>query len=187
MPVLYGPTPNNADSAVNILLDIVADQSGKQYKMDHYATRFPTCVVDIADFLVRLACANLSSRSYYMRGLNRDCVIALPPSRPVPPILHYSSGEPFTKYEMCLVFARILGVSHAHIIPDAEPPKVRLRPSRAQTRPTVCGILTNMAGRRSYHAPARLPAVHTRDGGPHGGLWRARVDAIRGVVDRVSE
>ena len=53
----YGPAPSNKDSAVNILLDVVADQSGKQYKMDHYATRFPTNVLDIADFLVRLTSA----------------------------------------------------------------------------------------------------------------------------------
>ena len=50
----YGPAPNNNDSAVNILLDVVVDQTGKQYRMDHYATRFPTNVLDIADFLVRL-------------------------------------------------------------------------------------------------------------------------------------
>lgn len=51
----YGPAPNNSDSAINVLLDVVQDQSGKKdYKMDHYATRFPTNVVDIAGFLVRL-------------------------------------------------------------------------------------------------------------------------------------
>ena len=50
----YGPAPKNSDSAVNILLDIVRDQSGKTYKMDHYATRYPTNIVDIANFLVRL-------------------------------------------------------------------------------------------------------------------------------------
>ena len=50
----YGP-PLNADSAVNILLGIVQDQSGKQYRMDHYQTRFPTNALDIASFLVRLA------------------------------------------------------------------------------------------------------------------------------------
>ena len=55
----YGPAPKNSDSAVNILLDVVADQSGKQYKMDHYATRFPTNVLDIADFFVRLSCEPL--------------------------------------------------------------------------------------------------------------------------------
>ncbi|EMD35673.1 hypothetical protein CERSUDRAFT_116405 [Gelatoporia subvermispora B] len=118
VPVLYGPTPNNTDSAVNILLDIVADQSGKTYKMDHYATRFPTGVVDIADFLVRLA--------------------TLPPSRQIPPILHYSASEPFTKYEMCLIFARILGVPHSHIIPDAEAPKG----DAATSRPRDCQLYT---------------------------------------------
>lgn len=51
----YGPAPQNSDSAINILLDVVQDQSGKQYKMDHYATRYPTNVVDIANFLVRLS------------------------------------------------------------------------------------------------------------------------------------
>lgn len=50
----YGPASKNSESAINILLDIVQDQSGKQYKMDHYATRYPTNVVDIASFLVRL-------------------------------------------------------------------------------------------------------------------------------------
>ncbi|KAL1949021.1 hypothetical protein VTO73DRAFT_10827 [Trametes versicolor] len=116
VPVLYGPAPNNSDSAINILLDVVSDQSGKQYKMDHYATRYPTNVVDIADFLVRLS--------------------GLPASRVIPPILHYSGGEPFTKYEICLIFARILGVSHAHIIADAEPPK------DGTPRPRDCQLYT---------------------------------------------
>ena len=49
----YGPAPNNADSAVNILVDIVQDQS-KEVSMDDYAIRYPTNVLDIASFLVRL-------------------------------------------------------------------------------------------------------------------------------------
>ncbi|KAI0763433.1 NAD-P-binding protein [Trametes elegans] len=117
VPVLYGPAPKNSDSAVNILLDVVSDQSGKQYKMDHYATRYPTNVVDIADFLVRLG--------------------TLPPSRVVPPIVHYSAGEPFTKYEMCLIFARILGLPHGHINADAEPPK------DGTPRPRDCQLYTH--------------------------------------------
>jgi len=102
VPILYGPAPSNAESAVNILLNIVQDQSGKQYRMDHYQTRFPTNVLDVASFLVRLA--------------------QRPRDAPLPPVIHYSGEEPFTKYEICLVFARILGLPHAHIIPDAGPP-----------------------------------------------------------------
>lgn len=54
VPVLYGPAPVNSDTAVNVLVDVVKDQSGKQYKMDHYATRYPTNTLDIAGWLVRL-------------------------------------------------------------------------------------------------------------------------------------
>jgi hypothetical protein len=66
----YGPAPSNADSAVNILVDIVRDQSGKKYTMDHYQTRFPTNVLDIASFLVRLASTN-SSPLLDIPGLTR--------------------------------------------------------------------------------------------------------------------
>ncbi|KAK1235828.1 hypothetical protein PQX77_000942 [Marasmius sp. AFHP31] len=116
VPVLYGPAPKNSDSAVNILLDVVQDQSGKQYNMDHYATRYPTNVEDIAGFLVRLT------------GI----------SVPIPPILHYSGAEPFTKYEMCLTFAKILGVPHGHITPDPDPPKG----AGAASRPKDCQLST---------------------------------------------
>ncbi|KAI0690892.1 NAD(P)-binding protein [Cytidiella melzeri] len=118
VPVLYGPAPNNADTAVNILIDVVTDRSGKTYKMDHFATRYPTNVLDIADFLVRLS--------------------SLPKTQAIPPILHYSAEEPFTKYEMCLVFAKILGLPHDHIIPDAEP----YTGAAATTRPRDCHLYT---------------------------------------------
>ncbi|KAG6888103.1 hypothetical protein C0995_010668 [Termitomyces sp. Mi166 len=116
VPVLYGPAPKNSDSAINILLDVVQDQSGKVYKMDHYATRYPTNVLDIAQFLVRL--------SGY-KGF-------------IPPILHYSAAEPYTKYEICLVFAKILNLPHGHIIPDAQPPTG----PGATTRPRDCQLYT---------------------------------------------
>ncbi|CAK5261976.1 unnamed protein product [Mycena citricolor] len=119
VPVLYGPAPNNSDSAVNILLDVVQDQSGKTYKMDHFATRYPTNVIDIANFLARLTGE-----------------FSLP--EPLPAIIHYSGAEPFTKYEMCLIFSKILGVPHAHIIPDAEPPSG----AGATTRPRNCQLDT---------------------------------------------
>ena len=51
----YGPAPKNFDSAVNILVDVVKDQSGKQYKMDHYAVRYPTNVLDIGKFLEKIS------------------------------------------------------------------------------------------------------------------------------------
>jgi len=99
VPVLYGPVRIPSDTAINILLDVVRDQSGKQYKMDHLATRYPTNVLDVADFLVRLA-------------------EKFRPGRALPPILHYSAPEPYTKYEICLILAELLKLPHEHIIPD---------------------------------------------------------------------
>ena len=115
----YGPAPNNSDSAVNILLDTVLDQSGKTYKMDHYATRYPTNVIDIANFLVQIVSA---------KSLPKNKSISLPP------IIHFSGAQPYTKYEMCLVFASILGVSHKHIIPQADPPKEGETPRPRDTK-----------------------------------------------------
>ncbi|KNZ78036.1 Methionine adenosyltransferase 2 subunit beta [Termitomyces sp. J132] len=117
VPVLqYGPTPNNSDSAINILLDVVQDQSGKVYKMDHYATRYPTNILDIAQFLVRLS------------GYKKS----------IPPILHYSAAEPYTKYEICLVLSKILNLPHEHIVPDAQSPTG----TGAPTRPRDCQLYT---------------------------------------------
>ena len=136
----YGPAPLNAESAVNILIDVVRDQSGKKYTMDHYQTRFPTNVVDIASFLVRLASKQSSP---LFSGLSQTDDLSVlpeperPKSAPLPPVIHYSAEEPFTKYEMCLIFARILGLPHAHIIPDAGPPP----PGTAQLRCIKCHLL----------------------------------------------
>ena len=95
--------------------------------MDHFATRYPTNVLDIADFLVRLSCECFLSTTLITNDLTSVVISfeALPHTQAIPPILHYSAEEPFTKYEMCLVFAKILGLPHGHIIPDAEPYTVR--------------------------------------------------------------
>ncbi|KAI0298694.1 NAD-P-binding protein [Multifurca ochricompacta] len=53
---------------------------------------------------------------------NADSASGRPKGALLPPVIHYSTEESFTKYEICLIFARILGLPHAHIIPDAGPP-----------------------------------------------------------------
>ena len=46
----YGKTEYNAESAVNILIDVVKVQ--KQVKMDHWSPRYPTNVEDVARVLL---------------------------------------------------------------------------------------------------------------------------------------
>jgi len=118
VPVLYGPAVKNSDSAINILLDVVEDQSGKTYRMDHWAQRYPTNVGDIANFLVRFS------------GRKEP----IPASR----ILHYSGDECFTKYDICLKFAELLALPHSHIIADANPPS----DADATKRPRDCRLDT---------------------------------------------
>lgn len=132
----YGPAPKNSDSAINILLDVVQDRSGKKYNMDHYATRYPTNTIDIANFLVRLTGKCFMYTSHFFRNGLSTSVSAL--KTPIPPILHYSGDEPFTKYEICLTFAKILGLPHDHIIPNAEAPSA----ADATTRPRDCHLYT---------------------------------------------
>lgn len=47
IPVLYGKVSINAESAVNVLIDVVNDKS-KQHIVDDYAPRYPTCTIDVA-------------------------------------------------------------------------------------------------------------------------------------------
>lgn len=74
--------------------------------------------------------------------------LALPPTIAIPPILHYSAEEPFTKYEMCLVFAKILGLPHTHIVPDAEPYTVSLGAHILRAN----NAINTLIGRRSNNA-----------------------------------
>jgi len=118
VPVLYGPAPKNSDSAINILLDVVQDQSGKTYKMDDYAQRYPTNVLDIASFLVRLSDLD----------------------KPLPRIVHYSADECLTKYNICEIFGKVLNIPITHIIRDSSIPAdavARPRDTHLSTEETV--------------------------------------------------
>jgi len=76
VPVLYGPTRENSDTAINILIDVV--QSSKETKMDDYAIRYPTNVLDVTDFIVKITAQTPSSGT-------------------LPPILHFSSPKSYIK------------------------------------------------------------------------------------------
>ncbi|OCF41201.1 dTDP-4-dehydrorhamnose reductase [Kwoniella heveanensis CBS 569] len=112
VPILYGKVEYNGESAVNLLRDVVEDQSGKTYKMDAYQVRFPTNVEDVGRVLYDIAHLNKS----------------------LPPILHYGSpGTRTTKYGMCETIANALNLPIEHIIKDtAKPAAGTSRPENAQ-------------------------------------------------------
>jgi S-adenosylmethionine synthetase len=117
VPVLYGRTEYNGESAVNVLVDgewrlaaltpVVKDQSGKTYTMDDYQIRNPTCVEDVGRVLFDLARAPA-----------------------LPAVTQFRSpGKPYTKWDMTQVIARALRLPVDHITP------VSTKPTNGTERP----------------------------------------------------
>ncbi|WEW56218.1 hypothetical protein PRK78_001657 [Emydomyces testavorans] len=97
VPVLYGSASSNSESAVNVLIDAVwkAQDAGAKVKMDDWAQRYPTNTEDVGR-----VCRDIAVR--YLG--ERDKAASLPS------ILQFSSEDKMTKYEICEMFADILGL-----------------------------------------------------------------------------
>ncbi|KAI9254649.1 RmlD-like substrate binding domain-containing protein [Sporodiniella umbellata] len=98
VPILYGETEYNGESAVNILIDTV--RSEKAGQVDNVGERYPTNVADVARVLKDLAVKKIEK--------NQEVVGTY----------HFSAQDPKTKYQMCETFAKILGVSIDHLTPQ---------------------------------------------------------------------
>lgn len=124
VPVLYGPAHTNAESAVNILMDSVlkAQQEGAKVVMDHWALRFPTNTEDVGR-----VCRDIAVR--YLEADDRASL---------PRVLQFSSEDKFTKYEICELFAEIMGVSMERIEPNTEGND----PNSSVQRPYDCHLST---------------------------------------------
>ncbi|KAF9356770.1 hypothetical protein BGX26_004790 [Mortierella sp. AD094] len=114
VPILYGATEYNGESAVNALIDSVRD--GKVTTMDHYAIRYPTNVADVARVIKDLS-IKVRHEKVFISG-----------------ILHFSGEEKYTKYEICEVIAKASGASLDHLKP------VDVAPMDGTTRPYDCHL-----------------------------------------------
>jgi hypothetical protein len=100
VPVLYGSCDDPAESAVNVLLSQLWSaqqvQAGDpKIKVDDYALRFPTNTQDVG------------------RVCRDICNLYLDPSnanRHLPSVLHFSSEDKMTKWEIVKTFADIMGL-----------------------------------------------------------------------------
>jgi hypothetical protein len=98
-----------------------------------------TEAVDSHDYLIiPLSCFRLSLGITAPRFVNYLTPVATTDSSLIPPILHYSAPEPYTKFEICLVFSKLLGVPITHITPDADEPTG----PAAVSRPKDCQLYT---------------------------------------------
>ncbi|GIJ85224.1 hypothetical protein Asppvi_004080 [Aspergillus pseudoviridinutans] len=98
VPLLYGTAQNNSESAVNTLIDAVwkAQDENAGVKMDDWAQRYPTNTEDVARVCRDVVVKYLKARSRIHE---------------LPKILHFSSEDRMTKYEICEKLAEVLGLS----------------------------------------------------------------------------
>nr|CDI56112.1 related to Vacuolar protein sorting-associated protein VPS5 [Melanopsichium pennsylvanicum 4] len=128
VPVLYGKTGTNEESAVNVLLDAIQPPAGSNdlKKCDAYAVRYPTNVGDVAKAILKLAVVHSST------------------SKPVPHTAHFSAKEAMTKYDMCMVLSRIANSVGFETRTDLLDPEYDVDPMAATARPRHCKLDTSV-------------------------------------------
>ena len=107
VPVLYGQAHEPKESAVNVLLDVLwkGQEKDAHIKMDDWAQRFPTNTEDVARVCLDI-CTEYLGNPQARQNMSR--------------ILQFSSEEKMTKYEICQVFADIMGLSLEGVVPEKQ-------------------------------------------------------------------
>lgn len=107
VPVLYGKADELKESAVNVLMDVLwkAQEKGAQIKMDHWAQRYPTNTEDVARVCLDLATKCLAEPNMFQQ---------------TPKILHFSSEDKMTKYQICQLFADIMDLPLDGMVADVQ-------------------------------------------------------------------
>ncbi|KAK9469388.1 hypothetical protein V1512DRAFT_200834 [Lipomyces arxii] len=96
----YGEVETSSESSINVLLEIVLNVSRQtEVKMDNWQIRYPTNTKDVGRVITDLS------------------VMLLDKPDTVPPILHFSASQKFTKYDICKIFGELLGVPIFHLKP----------------------------------------------------------------------
>ncbi|KAK3358986.1 hypothetical protein B0T25DRAFT_531641 [Lasiosphaeria hispida] len=123
VPVLYGEAHTNAESAVNVLMDAVLKvQDRGKGVMDHWAIRYPTNTEDVAR-----VCQDIAAK--YFGAKDRASL---------PRVLQFSSEDRYTKYEICELFAEIMGLSLERLEANTEGND----PNASVQRPYDCHLST---------------------------------------------
>ncbi len=100
VPVLYGKAEEPKESAINVLMDVVwkaqeVKAESAKINMDHWALRYPTNTEDVGR-----VCKDVAT-NYLEAGNTR---------LKMPRTLQFSSEDRYTKYEICELFAEIMGL-----------------------------------------------------------------------------
>ncbi|KZZ96576.1 NAD dependent epimerase/dehydratase family protein [Moelleriella libera RCEF 2490] len=128
VPVLYGHAETPAESAVNVLLESVwkAQTEGTRIQMDHWALRYPTNTKDVGR-----VCRAISIK--YLEAFANKAQHLLPS------ILQFSSEDKMTKYEICQLLGKIMGLETTSIVANTEGND----PNASVQRPFDCHLSTS--------------------------------------------
>lgn len=115
VPVLYAlDCKQLSESASLTVAELLRPGHTECVQVDDWGIRFPTLVEDVSAVLKQIVDAKARSQSA------------------LPPVLHCSSPERTTKYELALLMANVLGVDASRIKPDPNPPEGAPRPRMTQ-------------------------------------------------------
>lgn len=97
VPVLYGSAEEPSESAINVLMDSVWKAQGKdaEITMDDWAQRYPTNTEDVGR-----VCFDVASKYLAANEARSN----------LPKVLQFSAEDKFTKFEICQLFAEIMGL-----------------------------------------------------------------------------
>ena len=133
VPILYGDVETLDESVVTGLARQILESKGQPLTLDDWATRYPTCVDDLAVTLRQMIERRLAHPDF--RGT-----------------FHWSGAEPFTKFGMGRVIAKLLNVNADTLVPDPHPPSGAPRPRDCHLD---CSDLERLSiGQRTPFAPA---------------------------------
>ena len=133
VPILYGDVEDIDESVVTGLARQILEAKGLPITLDDWATRYPTCTDDLALLLRQMVEHRLAHPD--LRGT-----------------FHWSGAEPFTKFGMGRIIARIVGVNPEALVPDPRPPSGAPRPKNCHLD---CSDLERIGiGQRSPFVPA---------------------------------
>lgn len=113
LPILYGQTEYLNESAVTEIADNLLNSEMTDIFLDNVAIRYPTHTADVSKICLKLIEHKIKHSDF--KG-----------------VFHYSSEEAYTKYQMGLIMAEILNISHKNIFPEKKENLCIKRPYNCQ-------------------------------------------------------
>lgn len=116
IPLLYGPVERLEECSVTELA--LKLKTGAPCSVEHWATRYPLHVDDVADAIIRIADARIAAPERLAAARANGGL----------PIFLLSGPQGLTKYEMLAKMAAALGIDASFVRPDPNPPAGAPRP-----------------------------------------------------------